>query len=384
MKILYGINSNGQGHINRSRIFISELQKDGHEVHILFAGKKPPEYAHELAEKTLYKKGAVDLYNNHKVAITKTLSNHFVRLPIYAKTRKEVLELDRKENYDAFFTDFESSTSVVGRKLRKPVISIDHQHSIFHPKAKKAPGKFYDKLGLLFVFIYMIPHYNRAFTLDFVTDIKTSKKCTLFPLIWKPEFNRYDIRLGSHYVAYLARHDPQKITAVLNQIPHETFHVYGFDRDKQIGNVIFKKTSREGFLQDLANAKAVIGNAGFSLTWETCIINKLIWIMPHKHQFEQETNAHRLKTYDRAYVSEKLTVEDFYAFSEWAESKNFKPEKKLSILPASELMERAYNYLERYRSENFLSRREKRKRIRREISPWRLRQNILRDIRINP
>ncbi|NHJ31862.1 MAG: hypothetical protein FK732_03275, partial [Asgard group archaeon] len=38
MKLLYGINTNGQGHINRSRIFISELIADGHEVHVFLSG----------------------------------------------------------------------------------------------------------------------------------------------------------------------------------------------------------------------------------------------------------------------------------------------------------------------------------------------------------
>ena len=52
MKVLYGMSSNGQGHINRSRIFIQQLIKDGHEVHILLAGKRPPQYAYEVVERT--------------------------------------------------------------------------------------------------------------------------------------------------------------------------------------------------------------------------------------------------------------------------------------------------------------------------------------------
>ncbi|MHA1558122.1 MAG: glycosyltransferase family protein, partial [Candidatus Heimdallarchaeota archaeon] len=38
MKVLYGINTNGQGHINRSRVFVNELMNDGHEVQVLFSG----------------------------------------------------------------------------------------------------------------------------------------------------------------------------------------------------------------------------------------------------------------------------------------------------------------------------------------------------------
>jgi UDP:flavonoid glycosyltransferase YjiC (YdhE family) len=40
MNILYGVNATGNGHISRSRITISELKKRGHNVTVLFSGRK--------------------------------------------------------------------------------------------------------------------------------------------------------------------------------------------------------------------------------------------------------------------------------------------------------------------------------------------------------
>ena len=44
MNILYGINATGNGHISRSRITISELKKRGHNVTVLFSGRKPEDF----------------------------------------------------------------------------------------------------------------------------------------------------------------------------------------------------------------------------------------------------------------------------------------------------------------------------------------------------
>ena len=44
MNILYGVNATGNGHISRSRITISELKKRGHNVTVLFSGRKPEDF----------------------------------------------------------------------------------------------------------------------------------------------------------------------------------------------------------------------------------------------------------------------------------------------------------------------------------------------------
>jgi len=39
MKILYGIQATGNGHICRSREIISRLKKAGHEIFVIFSGR---------------------------------------------------------------------------------------------------------------------------------------------------------------------------------------------------------------------------------------------------------------------------------------------------------------------------------------------------------
>jgi uncharacterized protein (TIGR00661 family) len=89
---------------------------------------------------------------------------------------------------------------------------------------------------------------------------------------------------------------------------------YGFGREGQQGNILFKKPSMDNFLEDLAGCKAIIANSGFSLVSEALYLGKPYLAVPVKNQFEQILNAYYLgKTGFGAYWEElnKERVESF-------------------------------------------------------------------------
>jgi uncharacterized protein (TIGR00661 family) len=71
-----------------------------------------------------------------------------------------------------------------------------------------------------------------------------------------------------------------------------SFVAYGFGREGQDGNIVYKKPSLDGFLADLIAAKAIIANAGFSLVTEALHLGKPYLAIPVEHQFEQIFNAY--------------------------------------------------------------------------------------------
>jgi len=382
MKLLYGINTNGQGHINRSRIFISELQADGHEVHVLLSGKQPPSYAFELADRVFYKEGPFDIYQDNKVLIQKSLQANFNKLPDYNRARREIMELDYKETYDAFISDFEQTTAIAGRRLKKPVVILDRQHAIFHSFcADRVPCGMYEKIAFRLALLMMIPQYDKCFGLDFIDAMHTKDDITLFPLVEKPEFENLDVTYEDHFVAYLGRYDQEYVENIFSQFPDETFHLYGFNKEKQKNNVIFKKTSREGFINDIASCKAIIANGGFNLAWEACILNKLVMTIPHWKILEQVTNAQSLYELGVGYLSEELTENEFIGFREWAEEINYKPTHKATIRPASELLTHIYDFIEEYNSENYLRKRKVKRSIKYDLSRWRMKREIKSEVK---
>ena len=348
MKVLYGVNTNGQGHINRSRIFIEELMKDGHEVQVLFSGKKPPKYAYDIAPVAFYRLGPIDMYKNHKVDLAKTLQVNLGKMGKLTKNRRDLLEIASTEEYDVIFTDFEPTTSVVGRILKKPVICIDHQQSAFHPANEETQAKHVLKLGFKFAIRLMLPYYSHCFSIDFVDSISVVDNHSLYPLIWKSEFNNLKITYEDHIVVYLARYDIENIVRVLSSFPEENFFVYGFNKNLKIDNIQFKKTSRIGFLQDLVSAKMVIGNAGFNLAWESCIAKKNIWMIPHANNYEQLSNAYRLKKLNRAFVTEDLSKNEMRYFLTKSQENDYKPLVDVLTISPNILMKEVYEFLDNF------------------------------------
>lgn len=351
MKVLYGINTNGQGHINRSRMFINELLKDGHEVHVLLSGKKPPEYAFHISPDTFYMLGPVDIHDGYKVDYYKTFQVNIANLGKLTKNRRDLLDLAITENYDVFFSDFEPTSSAVGRLVKKPVIGIDHQHSAFHPANDQAPAPVHLKLGLKYAIKIMMPYYSHCFTIDFASEITTHKNLTLLPLIWKPEFDNYNPTQKEHVLVYLARFDRVHFIPIFHMFPDIPFIVYGDKKEGQFGNVTFKRTDRSSFLEDLITSRAVITNGGFSLTWECCLLKKTLWIIPTINDYEQLTNAFRLKSLNRALVTETITEEFMHHFLYSPEMAQMTA-TKITILPLSTVMEQIYQHIDFHLKKN--------------------------------
>jgi uncharacterized protein (TIGR00661 family) len=58
---------------------------------------------------------------------------------------------------------------------------------------------------------------------------------------------------------------------------------------------VIKDFSEEGFVEDLAQARAVVTNGGLSLIGEALYLGKPVYSVPVQHQFEQLMNARYLE-----------------------------------------------------------------------------------------
>jgi uncharacterized protein (TIGR00661 family) len=97
---------------------------------------------------------------------------------------------------------------------------------------------------------------------------------------------------GDYVLVYVT--SPAKELAALLKRVRCKFIAYGFGIEGEQGDIVFKKPSMDGFLRDLAGAKAVIANAGFSLVSEALHLGKPYLAIPVKNQFEQTFNAYHV------------------------------------------------------------------------------------------
>src|SRR3989338_9508081 len=109
--------------------------------------------------------------------------------------------------------------------------------------------------------------------------------------IVRPEIMNSKPKSEDYVFVYQSTKSYDKLIDILKRINYK-FIIYGFDKDKVVGNLFFKKfNDGKDFLKDLVNCKAVITNGGFTLISESLYLGKPILVVPIKKHFEQVLNS---------------------------------------------------------------------------------------------
>jgi uncharacterized protein (TIGR00661 family) len=100
---------------------------------------------------------------------------------------------------------------------------------------------------------------------------------------------------SDHVLVYQTATSQDDLIGILQSIPDRRFIVYGLHRDEVLGNVTLRTFSERGFVQELASARAVITNGGFSLISEAVFLNRPVCSFPLSGQFEQFVNGAQIE-----------------------------------------------------------------------------------------
>jgi uncharacterized protein (TIGR00661 family) len=134
----------------------------------------------------------------------------------------------------------------------------------------------------------------------------------LFPPILRQQILEAKPTSGEHVLVYVT--SPAPALAKLLSTVRCSFVAYGFGREGQSGNILYKKPSVDRFMEDLFAAKAIVANAGFSLMTEALHLGKPYLAIPIKHQFEQIFNAYWLNKLGYGTYWEELNKERIESF----------------------------------------------------------------------
>jgi uncharacterized protein (TIGR00661 family) len=286
--ILYGVNGEGSGHSTRAKEVISHLQQQGHTLHVVSFDRGLRNLSESFPVKEIFGLGLT--YVNNRVRYKRTLANNLIKAPRAARSLKALSHLVEEENIELVITDFEPLTCHVGHRKRLPVIAIDNQHAITNTVVSLPRGFRRDVAAVRLVTRMMTPHADAYFVLSFFPAPVKRRNTFLFPPIVRQEVLSTQAQAGDYVLVYVTS-PAKELAALLKQVRCK-FVAYGFGTEGQDGNILFKKPSMDGFLRDLAGAKAVTANAGFSLVSEALYLGKPYLAMPVKNQFEQTFNAY--------------------------------------------------------------------------------------------
>ena len=286
--ILYGVNGEGSGHSTRAKEVISHLQQQGHQLHIVSFDRGLRNLSESFFVTEIF--GLSLAYVNNRVRYKRTLASNLIKAPRAARSLKTLSRLVDENKINLVITDFEPLSCHVGHRQHLPVIAIDNQHTITNASVTLPRGFKRDVAATRLVTRMMTPHADAYLALSFFSAPVKKRNTFLFPPILRHEVLSAAPQTGDYVVVYVTS-PAKELAALLKQVRCK-FVAYGFGIEGQEDNVLFKKPSMDGFLHDLAGAKAVIANAGFSLISEALHLGKPYLVIPVRNQFEQTFNAY--------------------------------------------------------------------------------------------
>lgn len=311
MKILYGVQATGQGHISRARAMAEAFQSLNADVTWLFSGR---------ARDRLFDMAPFGNFE-HREGLTfysEAGQVYYLRTLLNAKPItliKDVLSLN-VSHYDLVVTDYEPVTAWAGRLRNKPVIGLGHQYAF-----GKATPKSGDTWLQRLVMTTFAP-VARPVGLHWAS-FDQHVLPPILDLPADPPGDKLD-----HVVVYLPFEDQDHVTAWLQGFPQYCFRQYAANiDDSEQGNVSRRRASIAGFKRDLAQCRGVICNSGFELISECLHWRKPVLTRPLSGQMEQLSNAAALKQLGYATVMDGL---DINTTTDWLQNTPVAPKVSFS------------------------------------------------------
>lgn len=302
MKILYGVQGTGNGHISRANAMSEAFNSHPDlQVNWLLSGRDRAQGCGTIATFD-WRRGLTFVADGGGVRILETLRRNDIGCFL-----RDVGALDLTP-YDLVVSDYEPVICHAARRRGIPVVGISHLYAFAHPVplrgANPVSRLVLRKFAPVTVNVGLHWHHFGQPVLPPILDLSV-------PPVLPPT-------LREKIVVYLPWEDPVRVLALL--APHQDFefHIYhpaftGEDR----GNLHLRALSRSGFKQDLLDCHGVVANCGFELISECLQLGKRVLTRPLGGQMEQSSNAAALEQLGYAETMKQL---DPLALKRWLHS----------------------------------------------------------------
>ena len=275
LKILYGVQATGQGHITRARVMAPALEQMGAEVDFVFTGRPPEDLYHmEPFGHFQTRRGMTFYFDKGKVSNLKTLFNNSA-----GQFVQDVRSLDLKP-YDLVLTDYEPVTAWAAKLRGTPTIGIGHQYAFQHD----IPMAGFNKLSRAGMQAFAPAqtglgvhwhHFNQP----------------ILPPIFEPPATDKSVQKNK-IVVYLNFESLEDVSTLLKGFQGHDFYIYAsaVKQPYEQGHLKFRPTSPL-FKQDIEDCAGIICGAGFELATEALHMGKKLLVKPMDGQPEQLSNA---------------------------------------------------------------------------------------------
>jgi uncharacterized protein (TIGR00661 family) len=301
MKIFYGVQGTGNGHITRAREMAKAFMAEGVEVTYLFSGREAARYFD------------MDIFNVYEVRAGLTFHTRngdvsYIKTALDARPINFIKEIKTLDfcDYDLVLSDFEPVTAWAAKLRNKKTLGIGHQYA-FNYRIPREGGDFLAER----VMKYFAPtrqniglHWHH-----FGQPI-------LPPIIAAHEPPQQSV--ANKILVYLPFEEPLEVIKILMPFKGHDFFIYTpMKMVSPSAHIKIRPLSRGGFQKDLHDCAGILSNAGFELVSEALLLGKKIMVKPLHSQMEQISNAAALKQLGYGRIMNEL---DPKAIAHWLEN----------------------------------------------------------------
>jgi uncharacterized protein (TIGR00661 family) len=276
MRILYGVQGTGHGHISRAKVVIPLLREMA-EVDVLISGYN---FNLELDGRIAFKKRGISLSYDSKGAVD-ILETALALKPV--RFIKDMQAIPVQE-YDFVISDFEPVTAWAAQKSDVQCLGLSHQAAFLSEKTPRPSKRSKVAEGVIKHFapcdIAIGTHYKRYD--DFIE-----------PPILRPLIKELNPKIEGHITVYLPAFDHETLVTLFNQIREVEWEIFSPTCDTAYvrNNVKVNPVGNETFLKSFESALGLLCSAGFEGPSEAMYLGKKLLVIPIKNQYEQICNA---------------------------------------------------------------------------------------------
>jgi uncharacterized protein (TIGR00661 family) len=296
VRIVYGVQSTGKGHLSRLLGLLPLFQRDGHELLVLVTGRwNPPAYFLDALAGTRFRRfPGLPMVADGVGGISKrgTVKAFATRLPGLFNSFRKAHRWISAFDPDLIVSDFDP---VTGSPFVAPgvfKVGIGNYFTPARPGIEHPPGLRRDRFNV------------RVVEKLVSSGLDARVGCHFYPLddeclppILRPETLTMKPEDADHIVVYHAF--PGLIPPVLTyaeQHPGTPIILYGYEtRPRGLPDNVRLQMDADRFLGDLASCKAFVGTAGFQSVAEAFYFGKKIVVQPIEGHYEQKWNAMQLE-----------------------------------------------------------------------------------------
>lgn len=298
MRILYGVQGTGNGHITRARVMARAFDRAGVNVDWVFSGRDRDDFfdMEAFGDYRLYS-GLTFRVRDGRIDWRQTVQQTAMKTFL-----QDTRSLDLT-GYDRIITDFEPVVAWAAQRQKLPCIGIGHQYAFNHAIPKSGGSLVAEAVMRWFapVSTGLGLHWHHY-------------QANILPPIIEPTTRNTagDLRKTLFYLPF---ENSWRIVTLAQQFHHLPFIMHCADIPPgRYANVEVRPFSRDGFQCSLAECGTVVSSAGFELISEALNMGKRILVTPLKGQMEQASNAKALSELGLATVTRELRADSLALF----------------------------------------------------------------------